>query len=85
MRDGSTNLFTVRRNKNPEVCPIKAIDLYVAFAKGIPMGSFIQFRSTFPGGEIVDKPFSTSFPGLRKALGTRLNPFHTPMQILASR
>ena len=36
LRDGSTNLFAaVRRNKNPDVCPIKAIDLYVAFAKGI--------------------------------------------------
>lgn len=60
MRDGSTNIFTVRRKKNPEVYPIKAIDLYVAFAKGIPMGSFIQFRPTSPGGEIVDKSFSYS-------------------------
>ena len=62
LRDGSTNLFAVRRNKNPDVCPIKAIDLYVAFAKGIgvDLSSGFLFRPTSPGGEIVDKPFSYS-------------------------
>ena len=35
LRDGSSNLFALRRNNNPVLCPIKAIDLYVTFATGI--------------------------------------------------
>ena len=60
MRDGSTNLFAGRRNKNPEV--FKAIDLYVAFAKGIgvDLTNGFLFRPNSPGWEIVDKPFSYS-------------------------
>ena len=53
LRDGSTNLFAVRRNKNPAVCPIKVIDLYAAFAKGIGVD-----LTTSPGGEAVDKASS---------------------------
>lgn len=62
LRDGSTNLFAVRRNKNPDVRPIKAIDLYVVFAKGIgvDLTNGFLFRPTSPDGEIVDKPFSYS-------------------------
>lgn len=44
------------------MCPIKAIDLYVAFVKGIgvDLTNGFLFRPTSPGGEIVDKPFSYS-------------------------
>ena len=44
------------------MCPVKAIDLYVAFAKGIgvDLTNGFLFRPTSPGGEIVDKPFSYS-------------------------
>ena len=32
LRDGSSNLFGIRRSKYPDICPVRAIDLYVAFA-----------------------------------------------------
>ena len=62
LRDSSTNLFALRRNKNLAVSPIKAIDLYVAFAKGIgiDLTNGFLFRPTSPDGGIVDKPFSSS-------------------------
>ena len=62
LRDGSSNLFGLRRNKNPDICPIRAIDLYVAFAKriGIDLTGGFLFRSTSSDGTVVDKPFSSS-------------------------
>ena len=61
LRDGSANLFPIRRNKNPDVCLVIAVDLYVGFAKGIvDLTNGILFRPTSLGGEIVDKPFSYS-------------------------
>lgn len=49
--DDSSKLFALRRNKNPDVCPIKAIALYVAFAKGIgvDLTNGFLFRPTSPG------------------------------------
>lgn len=55
LRDGSSNLFALRRNNNPVLCPIKAIDLYVTFAKGIG----IHLTTSTDGG-IVDKLSSYS-------------------------
>ena len=44
------------------MCPIKIIDLYVAFAKGVvvDLNNGFLFRPTSPSVEIVDKPFSYS-------------------------
>ena len=61
LRDGSSNLFDIRRNKNPDICPVRAIDLYVAFAKriGIDLTGGFLFRSTSSDGTVIDKPFSS--------------------------
>ena len=49
LHDGSSNLFGLRRNKNPDICPVRAIDLYVGFAKriGINLTGGFLFRSVF--------------------------------------
>ena len=62
LRDGSSNLFAIRRNQNADICPVKAIDLYVTFAKGIGIDitSGFLFRPITPDGGIVDRPFSSS-------------------------
>ena len=32
LRDGTSNVFGIRRHPNPELCPVKAIETYVAVA-----------------------------------------------------
>jgi len=62
LRDGSSNLFGIRRSKYPDICPVRAIDLYVAFAKriGIDLTGGFLFRPTSSDGTVIDKPFSSS-------------------------
>ena len=62
VRDGLSNLSAIRRNANPDLCPVKAIDLYVAFAKGIGIDitSGFLFHPTTSDGGITDKPFLAS-------------------------
>ena len=62
LRDGSSNLFGIRRSKYPDICPVRAIDLYVAFAKriGIDLTGGFLFRPTSSDGTVIGKPFSSS-------------------------
>ena len=32
LRDGSSNLFGIRRHQNPALCPVKAIETYMAIS-----------------------------------------------------
>lgn len=68
LRDGSSNLFAIRRNQNADICPVKAIDLYVTFAKGI-------------GIDITSGFYSALLPQMG---GLLIDLFHPRRQILAS-
>lgn len=62
LRDGTSNVFGIRRHLNPELCPVKAIETYVAVASELRVSvtdSYL-FRPTDPPGHIVNKPFTSS-------------------------
>ena len=62
LRDGTSNLFGMRRHPNPTVCPVKAIENYVALCHELRVNlcDGFLFRSTNPQGHVLDKPFSSS-------------------------
>ena len=62
LRDGASNLFGMRRHPNPTLCPIGAIETYVAIARelGISLSCGYLFRSTNHQGHIVDTPLLSS-------------------------
>lgn len=62
LRDGSSNLFGIRRNSNPDICPVKAIDDYYNFSNRIHinLNDGFLFRPTTPKGGIANKAFSSS-------------------------
>ena len=59
LQDGASNLFGMRRHPNPTLCPIRAIETYVAIVRelGISLSCEYLFSSTNPQGRIVDTPF----------------------------
>ena len=63
LRDGTSNVFGIRRHLNPELCPVKAIEtLYVAVASElrISVTNGYLLRRTNPQGHIVNKPLASS-------------------------
>ena len=62
LRDGASNVFRIRRHLNPELCPVKAIEAYVAIASElwISLTNGYLFRPTNPHGHIVNKPLASS-------------------------
>ena len=72
LRDGSSNIFGMRRHPNPTLCPIRGIETYVAIAHelGISLSSGYLFRATNQQGHIVDKPLlgTTAESRLKKYL-----------------
>jgi hypothetical protein len=62
LRDGSTNLFGVRRSSNQMICPVSAIELYVNHSKamGIDLTSGYLFRPITPDRGVPNKSFSSS-------------------------
>jgi integrase len=59
LRDGSASL---RRHKDLAACPVRAIDVYVGFAKGVgtDLTKGYLFRPTTNDGAVIDRPFSSS-------------------------
>ena len=59
LQDGTSNLFGTRRQPNLTLCPIRAIETYVAIARelGISLSCGYLYRSTNPQGHIVHTPF----------------------------
>ena len=56
-RDGTSNVFGIRRHLNPESCPVKAIEtteLRISVTNGY------LFRPKNPRGHIVNKPLASS-------------------------
>ena len=52
----------IRRHPNPELCPVKALETYVAVASELRVSvtNVYLFRPTNPQGHIVNKPFTSS-------------------------
>ncbi len=65
--DGSSNLFGVRRHQNPALCPVKAIETYMAISAelGLDLHGFL-FQPSTTQGTIANKQVSSS------AMQTRL-------------
>jgi hypothetical protein len=62
LRDGSSNLFGIRRHRNPSLCPVTAIETYMAVCAelGLDLYYGFLFRPTTPRGGIQDKHLSSS-------------------------
>ena len=73
LRDGASNVFGIRRHPNPELCPVKAIETYVAVASELRVSvtNGYLFRPTNPQGHIVNKPFTSSSAEARLKLYLR--------------
>ena len=72
LRDGASNVFGIRRHPNPELCPVKAIEIYVAVASELRVSvtNGYLFRPTNPH-MIVNKPFTGSAAEARLKLYLR--------------
>ena len=57
LRDGSANIFGMRRHPNPTLCPIRAIETYVAISRelGFTLSDGYLFRATNQQGHVVNK------------------------------
>ena len=73
LRDGSSNLFGMRRHPNPALCPIRAVEMYVAVSReiGIDLSRGYLFRPTDQKGRIVDQPLTSSMAESRLKLYLR--------------
>lgn len=62
LRDGSSNLFDLRRHPNPFICPVRAIENYIIISQniGVDLHHGYLFRPTSPQGSVLDKPFLSS-------------------------
>lgn len=62
LRDGASNVFGIRRHHNPALCPVQAIETYVAICSELRITLTIGylFRPTNSQGHIVNKPFMSS-------------------------
>ena len=62
LRDGASNMFGIRRHPNPSLCPVKAIETYVAVTTelGMTLRNGFLFRPTNSQGNVVNKQFSSS-------------------------
>ncbi len=62
LHDGSSNLFGIRRHRNPSLCPVKAIETYMAVCAelGLNLSHGFLFRPTTPRGGIPHKQLSSS-------------------------
>ena len=62
LRDGASNMFGIRRHPNPSLCPVKAIETYVAVTTelGMTLRNGFLFRPTNSQGNVVNKQFTSS-------------------------
>ena len=59
---GAYNVFGIRRHSNPQLCPVRAIETYVAVASElrVTLSNGYLFRPTNHQGHIVNKPLTSS-------------------------
>ena len=62
LRDGSENLFGIRRHSNSSLCPVKAIELYIAISSALSLDllSGLLFRPLNSLGKIQNKQLANS-------------------------
>ena len=62
LRDGASNVFGIRRHSNPQLCPVKAIETYVAVASElrITLSDGYLYRPTNHQCHILNKPLTSS-------------------------
>ena len=62
LRQESTNLFGMRRHPNSSLCPVRAIETYVAIANelGIELSTGYLFRPTNHKGHVLDQTFTSA-------------------------
>ena len=62
LRDGASNVLGIRRHLNPELCPVKVIETYVAVASElrISVTNGYLFRPTMSQGHFVKKPLASA-------------------------
>ena len=62
LRDGDSNVFGIRRNPNLLICPVTAIERYVATAREmcIDLTTGYLFRPTASNGGVRNAPFTSS-------------------------
>ena len=58
LRDGSSNMFGIRRHSNPAICPVRAIEVYVniSSAFGVSLSSGFLLRPLSSQGAVINKP-----------------------------
>ena len=62
LRDGASDVFGIRHHSHPQLCPVKAIETYVAVASElrITLSNGYLFRPTNHQGHILNKPLTSS-------------------------
>ena len=62
LRDGSSNLFGLRRHPIPFICPVRAVenDIIISQNIGVDLRHGYLFRPTSPQGSVLDRPFLSS-------------------------
>ena len=62
LRDGASSLFDLRWHPNSALCPVRAIEEYVTFARrlGVSLTQGYLLRPTDPKGHVVDRSISSS-------------------------
>jgi integrase len=62
LRDGDQNVFGIRRNPNLTICPVAAIEHYVAVSNAmqIDLTTGYLFRPTTPQGGVKNSPLTSS-------------------------
>ena len=60
--DGASNLFGLSQHPNSTLCPVKAKEEYVAFARrlGVSLTQGYLFRPTNLKGHVLDRPLSSA-------------------------
>ena len=76
LRDGTSNLFAIKRYKEASLCPVVAIETYIRICDliGIPIRQGFLFRPINPSGEIMPTFFDSSAAQARLSVYTQQLP-----------
>lgn len=76
LRDGTSNMFALKRYKDPSVCPVNAMEVYVRMCDllGVPIRQGFLFRPTSPSGDILMGPFDSSAAQARLSIYAKDSP-----------
>ena len=78
LRDGTSNVFALKRHANSSVCPVTAVEVYISLCDllKISIRQGFLFRPLNPSGEILPAPFESAGAQARlTAYVRRIPPF----------